>query len=46
MAAMMGAIDETAVERWKRFYGAVKDSASPKERIVLDVVNNAILPRE
>ncbi|MEI6025298.1 MAG: hypothetical protein WCT47_01225 [Betaproteobacteria bacterium] len=46
MAAMMGTIDEADVARWRRFYVAVKDSASPEESLLLEVVNNAILRRE
>jgi hypothetical protein len=43
---MMGTVDKAAVTRWRRFYVAVKDSASPEESLLLEVVNNAILRRE
>lgn len=46
MNAMMGTIDDAAVARWRRFYEAVKDSASPQDSVLLEVVNNAILRRE
>ena len=46
MDAMMGTIDEADVARWRRFYESVKDSASPQDLALLEVVNNAILRRE
>lgn len=46
MAAMMGTINEADVARWRRFYDSVKDSASPQDLTLLEIVNNAFLRRE
>jgi hypothetical protein len=42
MAAMMGATDNDTRERWRRFYNAVEGIASEEEKLLLDIVKNAI----